>query len=161
MLRVKTKRYRLYRGDNMEALLHLKDNSVDAVITDPQYGLSGSPDPYEMMKQWYKTGHYSHSNKAGFMGAKWDAFVPQPALWKEVFRVLKPGGHLLAFFGSRTYDIGTLAVRLAGFEIRDQLMWIYGQGFPKSRDIWENDLKGDIEKALREQCGVKGDIEWK
>ena len=149
MLRVKTKRYRLYRGDNLEALLHLKDNSVDAVITDPPYGLSGAPDPYEMMRQWYKVGHYSHSNKAGFMGAKWDAFVPQPALWKEVFRVLKPGGHLLAFFGSRTYDIGTLAVRLAGFEIRDQIMWIYGQGFPKSQNI---------SLALDKKLGVKSKV---
>lgn len=132
---VKSKRYRLCLGDNMEALAKMPDNSVDAVVTDPPYGLSAEPDPYEMMKQWYKKGHYDHGNKAGFMGNEWDAFVPQPAFWKEVFRVLKPGGHVLAFFGTRTHDLGTLAIRLAGFEIRDTIMWVYGSGFPKSLNI--------------------------
>ena len=135
MRAIKTKRFRLYHGDNLEALRLLADNSVDSVVTDPPYGLGKEPDPYELMRQWHKTGHYKHTGKRGFMGNTWDAFVPQPELWKEVYRVLKPGGHLLSFFGTRTYDIGTLAIRLAGFEIRDQLAWIYGSGFPKSLNV--------------------------
>jgi site-specific DNA-methyltransferase (adenine-specific) len=69
------------------------------------------------------------------MGKSWDAFVPPPAIWDECLRVLKPGGHLLAFFGSRTQDIGALSIRLAGFEIRDSIAWLYGSGFPKSHNI--------------------------
>ena len=123
---------------NMECLAGmsacLADNSIDAVVTDPPYGLSKEPDMMEVMKHWMNGDDYVHTG-GGFMGKSWDSFVPGPAIWKEVFRVLKPGGHLLAFFGSRTYDIGTLAIRLAGFEIRDQIMWVYGSGFPKSLDV--------------------------
>lgn len=123
---------------NMECLAGmsacLADNSVDAVVTDPPYGLSKEPDMMEVMKHWMNGDDYVHTG-GGFMGKSWDSFVPGPAIWKEVFRVLKPGGYLLAFFSSRTYDIGTLAIRLAGFEIRDQIMWVYGSGFPKSLDV--------------------------
>jgi hypothetical protein len=69
------------------------------------------------------------------MGKSWDAWVPGPAYWREALRVLKPGGHLLAFAGSRTQDLMGMALRLAGFEIRDCLMWVFGSGFPKSLDI--------------------------
>src|SRR5690606_25202646 len=72
---------------------------------------------------------------SGFMGKAWDAFVPPVAVWDECMRVLKPGGHLLAFAGSRTFDLMTLSVRLAGFEIRDSIAWLYGSGFPKSMDV--------------------------
>ena len=123
---------------NMECLAGmsacLADNSIDAVVTDPPYGLSKEPDMMEVMKHWMNGDDYVHTG-GGFMGKSWDSFVPGPAIWKEVFRVLKPGGHLLAFFGSRTYDLGTLAIRLAGFEIRDQIMWVYGSGFPKSLNV--------------------------
>lgn len=123
---------------NMDCLLGMRtclaDNSIDAVVTDPPYGLSKEPDMMEVMKHWMNGDDYVHTG-GGFMGKSWDSFVPGPSIWKEVFRVLKPGGHLLAFFGSRTYDIGTLAIRLAGFEIRDQIMWVYGSGFPKSLDV--------------------------
>jgi DNA modification methylase len=69
------------------------------------------------------------------MGKKWDYDIPSVEIWKEVYRVLKPGGHLLAFFGSRTYHRGVVNIEDAGFEIRDQVMWIYGSGFPKSHNI--------------------------
>lgn len=71
------------------------------------------------------------------MGKRWDAFVPPPAVWDECLRVLTPGGHLLAFAGSRTLDLMGLSVRLAGFEIRDQIAWLYSQGFPKSTNVSE------------------------
>ena len=123
---------------NLDCLLGMRtclaDNSIDAVVTDPPYGLSKEPDMMEVMKHWMNGDDYVHTG-GGFMGKSWDSFVPGPSIWKEVFRVLKPGGHLLAFFGSRTYDLGTLAIRLAGFEIRDQNMWVYGSGFPKSLDV--------------------------
>jgi site-specific DNA-methyltransferase (adenine-specific) len=87
-----------------------------------------------VLHAWLNDQQY-HAKGGGFMGKKWDAFVPGPAVWRECFRVLKPGGHLLSFFGTRTYDIGTLAIRLVGFEIRDQIAWVFGSGFPKSHDI--------------------------
>ena len=125
---------RLFNGDSVEVLRQLPDNSVDSVVCDPPYGLSKEPDMAEVMRHWLAGDDYKHTG-GGFMGKSWDSFVPGPAIWKECLRVLKPGGHLLAFFGSRTYDMGTLAIRLAGFEIRDQIMWVYGSGFPKSLDV--------------------------
>lgn len=123
---------------NMECLIGMRmmlaNNSIDAVVTDPPYGLSKQPDMNEVLHHWLNGDDYVHTG-GGFMGKTWDSFVPGPSVWKEVFRVLKPGGHLLAFFGTRTYDLGTLAIRLAGFEIRDQIDWVYGSGFPKSLDV--------------------------
>ena len=100
----------LINGDCLEAMAALPDSSVDAIVTDPPYGLS-------------------------FMGKAWDYDVPQVEVWREALRVLKPGGHLLSFFGSRTYHRGAVQIEDAGFEIRDQIMWIYGSGFPKSLDV--------------------------
>ena len=102
----------LLKGDCLQKLKELKDNSVDSVVTDP---------PYEI----------------GFMGKGWDdsGIANNPQLWKEVLRVLKPGGHLLSFSHSRTYHRQAVAVEDAGFEIRDQIMWIYGSGFPKSHNV--------------------------
>lgn len=102
----------LLKGDNLELLPTLADNSIDAIVTDP---------PYEL----------------GFMGKSWDSsgIAYKVALWAECLRVLKPGGHLIAFGGSRTYHRLACAVEDAGFEIRDQLMWVYGSGFPKSLDV--------------------------
>ena len=102
--------YKLLHGDCLDKLKELEDNSIDAVVTDPPYGLS-------------------------FMGKKWDYDVPKQEIWEECMRVLKPGGHLLAFAGSRTYHRMAVRVEDAGFEIRDQIMWLYGSGFPKSHNI--------------------------
>lgn len=128
------KPYRLLQGYCLKRLKELPDNSVDSVVTDPPYGLGKEPDMAEVLRHWMAGDDYQHKG-GGFMGRKWDSFVPGPAVWREALRVLKPGGHLLAFFGTRTYDMGTLAVRLAGFEIRDQIAWVYGSGFPKSRNV--------------------------
>jgi DNA modification methylase len=106
----------LLLGDCLQTLKTLPDNSVDSVVTDPPYGLS-------------------------FMGKKWDYDVPSTEIWKEALRVLKPGGHLLAFFGTRTYHRGVVRIEDAGFEIRDQLAWIYSTGFPKSLNIAKAALK--------------------
>ena len=100
----------LLLGDCLYKLKELKDNSVDSIVTDPPYGLS-------------------------FMGKQWDYDVPSQEIWEECMRVLKPGGHLLAFAGSRTYHRMAVRIEDAGFEIRDQIMWVYGSGFPKSHNI--------------------------
>lgn len=106
----------LIEGDCREVLKEFADSSVDAVVTDPPYGLE-------------------------FMGKRWDYDVPGVDIWREVLRVLKPGGHLLSFGGSRTYHRMAVAIEDAGFEIRDQIMWIYGSGFPKSSNQ-EGDWEG-------------------
>ena len=118
-------RYKIHYGDNLEWLRQQADNSLDSVVTDPPYGLGKEPDMVKCLQDWIDHGYHEIGGK-GFMGKTWDAFVPQPIFWKEVFRVLKPGGHVVSFGGTRTYDLMVLAIRLAGFEIRDQLIWAYG-----------------------------------
>jgi len=130
----------LLHGDNLALLATLPDNSIDAVVTDPPYGLGEAPDALAMLRDWLETGHHDVKSKRGFMGKAWDNFVPQPMQWREVYRVLKPGGHVLAFAGTRTQDLMSLGLRLAGFEIRDLVAWVYGSGFPKSHNLegeWE------------------------
>lgn len=104
------KKVKLMLGDNIQSLKKLPDNSIDSVVSDPPYGLS-------------------------FMGKKWDYDVPSVDFWKEVYRVLKPGGYILSFGGTRTYHRMVVNIEDAGFEIRDQIQWLYGSGFPKSYNI--------------------------
>jgi DNA modification methylase len=101
--------FTLHCGDNRDVLRSMPDACVDSVVCDPPYGLA-------------------------FMGKRWDHDVPGADTWAEVLRVLKPGGHLLAFFGTRTYHRGVVQVEDAGFEIRDQIGWAFGSGFPKSHN---------------------------
>lgn len=125
-------------GDAMDRLKEIETNSVDSFVTDAPYGLGKEPTADEVLKMlsaWLEGGHYNVRSKSGFMGKEWDAFVPQPAVWREVYRVLKPGAHVVAFFGTRTYDLGVMAMRIAGFEVRDLVAWLYGTGFPKSHDV--------------------------
>jgi DNA modification methylase len=146
---------RVFQGDCREVLKGLLDNSVDSIVTDPPYGLSNtSPELVsKTLVRWISGERDFIPDGAGFMGKDWDAFVPPPAVWDECLRVLKPGGHLLAFFGSRTMDLGQLAIRLAGFEIRDSVAWIYGSGFPKSLDVSKA-----IDKAAGIWRGKAGEI---
>lgn len=136
---------KLILGDCLEVLRGMPDNSVDAIVTDPPYGLGKEPDAFAMLRDWIETGHHEVKGR-GFMGKEWDAFVPQPQVWHECLRVLKPGGHLLAFAGTRTQDLMCLGLRLAGFEIRDLVAWVYGSGFPKSLDV---------SKAIDKAAGVE------
>ena len=128
----------IIHGDCLEELKKLDDNSVDAVVTDPPYGLSNTKPAQvaDVLKAWVTGDTVSvPAKKGGFMGKDWDSFVPPPAVWEECMRVLKPGGHMAVFAGARTQDLMGLSIRLAGFEIRDTLGWVYGSGFPKSMDI--------------------------
>ena len=148
---MKTEEAVVYHGNCLDELKTLPDNSVDAIVTDPPYGL-GDPDPdyiLSALKMWMD-GDRSHIPAGkGFMGKQWDAFVPPPAVWDECLRVLKPGGHMLVFAGTRTIDLMGLSVRMAGFEIRDSLTWIYAQGFPKSLNI---------SKALDKMAGATREV---
>ena len=127
----------IYLGDSLKILKTFPDNSIDTVITDPPYGLSNHSEKVirNVLSHWLN-GEDDYIPKAkGFMGKSWDAFVPPPRLWKEVFRVMKPGATALVFAGARTQDLMSMSLRLAGFEIKDTLMWLYGSGFPKATDI--------------------------
>ena len=126
--------FELKHGDCLEKLKEIPDNSIDSIVTDPPYGLSKEPDMQQVLQHWMNGDDYKHKS-SGFMGKEWDSFVPGPAVWRECLRVLKPGGHMLAFFGTRTYDMGVLAIRLAGFEVRNQIAWVYGGGMPKALDV--------------------------
>jgi len=106
----KDKSTEIHNGDCLQVLRTLPDCSVDSCVTDPPYGLA-------------------------FMGKKWDYDVPSSEVWQECLRVLKPGGHLLAFAGTRTQHRMAVRIEDAGFEIRDMIAWVYGSGFPKSLDV--------------------------
>lgn len=114
---------KIIEGDCLEVMPTMDANSIDAIVCDPPYGLS-------------------------FMGKKWDHGVPGVPFWTEALRVAKPGAYLLAFGGTRTFHRLTVAIEDAGWEIRDCLMWLYGTGFPKSRNISK-----DFDKGLREVVG--------
>ena len=126
---------------NEDCIKHLKtieDNYFDSVVTDPPYHLTSIVKRYTTGKKnvYGKDGSFQRLT-SGFMGQKWDggdiAFTTE--LWKEVYRTLKPGGYLLSFAASRNYHRMAVAIEDSGFEIRDQIMWIYGSGFPKSLNI--------------------------
>lgn len=125
---------KIINGNNIDILKQYPDNYFDAIVTDPPYGLGKEPNAEKLMKDWIEKGYHEISG-TGFMGKEWDAFIPQPIFWKEVFRVLKHGGHVLSFFGTRTYDWGVMSMRFAGFEVRDCIQWLYGSGFPKSYNV--------------------------
>ena len=138
----------IIHGDSLDELKKLEANSIDAVVTDPPYGL-GNTSPKnvtECLRAWSEGETWTPSGR-GFMGKSWDAWVPPPELWREVFRVLKHGGHALVFAGSRTQDLMSISLRLAGFEVRDSLQWLYGSGFPKSHNVSKGIDKQRYDKA--------------
>ncbi len=119
-------RFNLFEGNCLEVMKTMEADSIDSIVTDP---------PYEL----------------GFMGKSWDSsgIAFNVEVWQEALRVLKPGGHLIAFSGSRTYHRMAVAIEDAGFEIRDQIMWVYGSGFPKSHDV---------SKAIDKQAGAVREV---
>jgi DNA modification methylase len=126
--------WKTYTGDCLVVLKSLDSESLDVLVTDPPYGLSDNPDMLEVLKHWLKGETYEHGS-VGFAGQSWDRFVPGPQIWKEAFRVLKPGAHAVVFAGTRTVDLIGLALRLAGFEVRDSFAWVRGQGMSKSLNV--------------------------
>jgi DNA modification methylase len=133
-----------YQGDCLEVMKTLPENSIDSIVTDP---------PYEL----------------GFMGKKWDnsGIAYSVPMWKECLRVLKPGGHLLSFSGTRTYHRMAVAIEDAGFEVRDMIEWVYGSGFPKSLNIGKavdklqgnkREVVGNSRAGSKDRNGYKGDM---
>lgn len=116
--------FQLYRGDAAQVLRGMAANSVDSVVCDPPYGIS-------------------------FMNKHWDYDIPSVETWREVFRVLKPGGYVLSFAGTRTHHRMAAAIEDAGFEIRDMIAWVYGSGFPKS---------ADVSKAIDRAAGAEREV---
>ena len=127
----------IHNGDCIETMKAMPPESVDAIVCDPPYGLSNTTPAQvaDTITKWAGGDRGHVPTGRGFMGKSWDAFVPPPAVWDECMRVLKPGGHMVVFAGSRTQDLMGLSIRLAGFEMRDSLAWLYGSGFPKSHDV--------------------------
>jgi len=121
--------YNILPGDNRDTLKTLADNSIDAIVTDPPYGID-------------------------FLGKAWDANTGALETYQECLRVLKPGGHILAFSAARTYHHLAVTLEQAGFEIRDQIMWIYSSGFPKSQDIGKS-IERSENKRKDNALGIK------
>ena len=133
----------LILGDCLEVLQSLPDATVESVVTDPPYDLLQASRGGSSRSNEPDNPYGRHGARGGFMGMAWDAtgVAFRPETWAAVLRVLRPGGHLLAFGGTRTQHRMTCAIEDAGFEIRDSINWLYGSGFPKSRDIGR-DLEG-------------------
>ena len=126
----------LRHGDCLDVMRTLADSFVDSVVTDPPYHLTNNGGgPHNKTPNAYSRAQ-AGAGSGGFMGKAWDGgdIAFQPATWIEAMRVLKPGGYLLAFGGTRTYHRMACAIEDAGFEIRDQIGWTYGSGFPKSHN---------------------------
>ena len=133
--------YKLYQGNMLDMLDVIEKESIDSIVTDPPYGLTS------ITKRFGKEGSAPASTKnndgsfarlsKGFMGKEWDGSGVEYNIetWQKCYEVLKPGGYLLAFGGSRTFHRIACAIEDAGFEIRDTIMWLYGSGFPKSMNI--------------------------
>ena len=132
--------YKLYKGNMLDMLEVIQPETIDSIITDPPYGLTsitkrfGKENSAEC--QYGKDGSFQRLSK-GFMGKEWDGsgIEYNVEAWKKCYEVLKPGGYLLAFGGSRTFHRIACAIEDAGFEIRDTIMWLYGSGFPKSMNV--------------------------
>lgn len=160
---------RLHCGDSVEVMGTLADNSVDSIVVDPPYGLSEhrTKDVIACLTAWLAGQEYKPKKK-GFMGKGWDAWVPGPEVFREALRVTKPGGHMLCFAGTRSMDLMMMAIRLAGWELRDSIgsahepgdltqpalmAWAYGSGFPKNLDVAKAIDKA--EGVEREVVGLK------
>ena len=160
-----TKIERIIHGDALNVLRTFESNSIDSVCCDPPYGLSKEPDINEVLSKWLAGEQYDHGH-GGFMGKSWDSFVPHPDIWREVFRVLKPGGHALVFSGTRTQDLMTISLRLAGFEVRDVIEWLYfclsddtqaltREGWKSYKEITEDDFVMQWDSETGEMSWVK------
>lgn len=127
---------RLMQGDCLERMQGLADCSVDSIVTDPPYGLSdhSEKDVVACMAAWL-SGRPFVTGKKGFMGKTWDSWVPGPEVWRECYRVLKPGAYMIVFASTRTDDLMSMACRLAGFRKHPAGVWCFGSGFPKAANL--------------------------
>ena len=157
----------LLNGDCIEEMQKLIDDgvSVDSVVTDPPYHLTSIVERFgkegSAPAQHGTDGAFARASK-GFMGKEWDGgdIAFRKETWELAYKVLKPGGHLLAFSGSRTYHRMAVAIEDAGFDIRDQIMWLYGSGFPKSLNIGKaiDKKQGNKRESLGTKIKKAGDM---
>lgn len=141
----------VFHGESLPVLSGIDDATYHSCVTDPPYGLSAQPyeDVWDCLDAWLNGKPYLHDRK-GFDGHSWDGWVPGPEIWKQVYRVLKPGAYLFAFTGTRTLDLMGIAIRLAGFEMRDTVMWVYNKpGFSKT---------GELGRDVDAELGVKSQV---
>ena len=149
----------IYNGDCLVVMDSMKKCSVDSIVTDPPYHLTSIVERFgkegSAPAKFGTDGAFARASK-GFMGKEWDGgdIAFQVDTWRKCFELLKPGGHLIAFSGSRTYHRMAVAIEDAGFEIRDQCIWLYGSGFPKSHNIGKQ-----IDKIQGNERKVIGTIE--
>ncbi len=157
---------KLMFGDCIDIVSRMPDNCIDSIVCDPPYHLTSVVKRFgkdnSAPAQYGTDGAFKRAS-AGFMGQEWDGgdITFDPTTWSHMLRVLKPGGHLLAFSGSRTYHRMAVAVEDAGFEIRDQVLWLYGSGFPKSHkqaDGWGTALKPAHEPVVMARKPFKGSV---
>lgn len=159
----------LRNGDCLEVLKNIEDNSVDLILTDPPYHLTS------IVKRFGKKGSAPASTKnndgsfsrlsKGFMGKEWDGLDENGVgiafnveVWKEAYRVLKPGGYCMAFSGARTYHRMAVAIEDAGFEVKDMIEWVYGSGFPKALDISKQLQKKGQDDLAKQYEGYKSQL---
>ena len=163
----------LLNGDCIEQMQKLIDDGVqvDSVVTDPPYHLTSivkrfgktslDDDTKTSQRSRDRSDGYGRLAASGFMGKEWDGgdIAFQPETWELALKLLKPGGHILAFSASRNYHRMAVAIEDAGFEIRDQMMWLYGSGFPKSLNIgdgWGTALKPAHEPIVMARKLIEG-----
>jgi DNA modification methylase len=156
--------YQLFHGDCLDVMAGMEDNSIDSIVCDPPYGLSKEPDIVDVLTHWLAGDKYKHGG-GGFMGKSWDSFVPGPEYWRACYRVLKPGGYILCFASSRTFDLMAIALRLAGFECHPYISWVFGSGFPKATNLSkmldraagaEREVVGEYQFAGRRKNKIDG-----
>jgi DNA modification methylase len=164
----------IHTGDCRDALAAMDAESIDACVTDTPYGLSTILDPanldrealwqkinageselpiVRLLRSWLDTGENPIVKGRGFMGKEWDALVPPPNTWRALWRVMKPGAYLFAFGGSRTSDLISMSIRLAGFEVEDNISYLFGSGFPKRVRL---DLAIDTALGMKAQRPIHG-----
>lgn len=146
----------IHHGDNLQIMADMiADGSrVHAIVTDSPYGLCDNVDALAVIRAWMAGQPYL-SRRRGFMGLDWDSMVPGPECWRLAYQLLPPGGHVITFAGTRTADLMALSLRIAGFEFRDTVCWMYGKGWPKSRAH----LKPAWEPALVFRKPLEGTLE--
>lgn len=146
----------IYHGDSIEVLKAIPDNSIDSCVTDPPYGLADLPvkKVTKALSEWIGGDRAFIPGGRGFMNRDWDRFVPPPALWDEVYRVMKPGAYLMSFAGTRTQDLMGMSIRLAGFKVTDQAQYVKSDSFPKTKHT----LKPGYEPILMAQKPLDGTI---
>lgn len=146
-------RNKIIQGDCFEVMRGMESCSVGHVISDPPYGLSSMPDMKEVLSYWLNGEDYNHTS-GGFMNKKWDSFVPGPKIWEECFRVVKPGGFIVSFCGTRTIDLLIMAMKIAAANAKDKginvsqagyLSWCYGCLSDDSEILTENGWKRGVD----------------